>query len=54
MAPSKHPVTAGWIAGSMEIMVTFPLEYVKTQLQVRTVVAQRVDLHMLSTACSAA
>ena len=31
----QHPVTAGWIAGTMEIMVTFPLEYTKTQLQLQ-------------------
>lgn len=31
----KHPVLAGWVAGSMEICVTFPFEYVKTQLQLQ-------------------
>jgi solute carrier family 25 citrate transporter 1 len=31
----KHPVLAGWIAGSLEISVTFPFEYVKTQLQLQ-------------------
>merc|ERR1719491_800867 len=31
----RHPVLAGWIAGSLEIVVTYPLEYVKTQLQLQ-------------------
>ena len=31
----KHPVIAGGIAGMMEISVTFPFEYVKTQLQLQ-------------------
>lgn len=31
----KHPVTAGAIAGCLEISVTFPFEYVKTQLQLQ-------------------
>lgn len=29
---TRHPVLAGGVAGSMEIMVTFPMEYVKTQV----------------------
>ena len=31
----RHPVIAGWIAGSLEIVVTYPLEFVKTQLQLQ-------------------
>ena len=31
----RHPVLAGWIAGSLEIVVTYPVEYVKTQLQLQ-------------------
>lgn len=31
----KHPVAAGWIAGTLEIGFTFPFEYVKTQLQLQ-------------------
>ena len=31
----RHPVLAGWIAGSLEIVVTYPLEFVKTQLQLQ-------------------
>jgi len=31
----EHPVLAGGLAGSMEILVTYPLEYVKTQLQLQ-------------------
>lgn len=31
----KHPVAAGALAGMMEIGVTFPFEYVKTQLQLQ-------------------
>ena len=31
----KHPIAAGWLAGSLEICVTFPFEYVKTQLQLQ-------------------
>ena len=31
----KHPVTAGAVAGCLEISVTFPFEYVKTQLQLQ-------------------
>jgi len=31
----KHPALAGWIAGTMEISVTYPIEYVKTQLQLQ-------------------
>ena len=30
--PTKHPVLAGGIAGSIEICITFPIEYVKTQV----------------------
>ena len=38
----RHPVLAGWIAGSLEIVVTYPLEFVKTQLQLQvTSPAQR-------------
>ena len=38
----RHPVLAGWIAGSLEIVVTYPLEFVKTQLQLHvTSPAQR-------------
>ena len=33
--PTRHPVAAGWVAGTLEIGVTFPFEYVKTQLQLR-------------------
>jgi solute carrier family 25 citrate transporter 1 len=32
---TNHPATAGWITGSLEIVVTYPLEYVKTQLQLQ-------------------
>jgi solute carrier family 25 citrate transporter 1 len=35
MSPSKHPVTAGWLAGTFEIVFTYPLEFVKTQLQLQ-------------------
>jgi len=35
MAPSRHPITAGWLAGTFEIVFTYPLEYVKTQLQLQ-------------------
>lgn len=35
MAPNQHPVLAGWLAGSFEIVLTYPLEYVKTQLQLQ-------------------
>ena len=31
----RFPVLAGWIAGSLEIVVTYPLEFVKTQLQLQ-------------------
>ena len=31
----KHPATAGWIAGTLEIGVTYPIEFVKTQLQLQ-------------------
>ena len=34
-ATTKHPMAAGWLAGSLEITVTYPLEYVKTQLQLQ-------------------
>lgn len=33
--PTEHPIVAGWIAGTLEISVTFPFEYVKTQLQLQ-------------------
>ena len=32
---TKRPATAGWITGSLEILVTYPLEFVKTQLQLQ-------------------
>lgn len=35
MSPSKHPITAGWLAGTFEIVFTYPLEFVKTQLQLQ-------------------
>jgi len=31
----EHPVLAGWLAGTLEIGVTYPIEYVKTQLQLQ-------------------
>ena len=31
--PTNHPVLAGGIAGSIEICITFPIEYVKTQVR---------------------
>jgi len=31
----KHPALAGWIAGTLEISVTYPIEYVKTHLQLQ-------------------
>lgn len=31
----QHPVLAGAVAGTMEICITFPIEYVKTQLQLQ-------------------
>ena len=45
----RHPVLAGWIAGSLEIVVTYPLEFVKTQLQLQVTssVAVRDLLHHL-------
>eukprot|EP00967_Tisochrysis_lutea_P092057 scaffold132507_cov30-Tisochrysis_lutea.AAC.3 len=33
--PQRHPVTAGWLAGTFEIVFTYPLEYIKTQLQLQ-------------------
>ena len=32
---ARYPVLAGWIAGSLEIVATYPIEYVKTQLQLQ-------------------
>lgn len=32
---SRYPVLAGALAGSLEIFVTYPIEYVKTQLQLQ-------------------
>ena len=32
---NRHPVVAGTLVGSMEISVTYPIEYVKTQLQLQ-------------------
>lgn len=34
----KHPFLSGGIAGGLEILATFPLEYVKVQLQLREAV----------------
>ena len=31
----EYPILAGWIAGTLEISVTFPFEYVKTQFQLQ-------------------
>ena len=31
----RYPVLAGTVAGSLEIFVTYPIEYVKTQLQLQ-------------------
>ena len=36
----KHPVTAGAVAGCLEISVTFPFEYIKTQLQLQQEASQ--------------
>ena len=44
----RFPVLAGWIAGSLEIVVTYPLEFVKTQLQLQ-VTSARAGLLALST-----
>ena len=32
---NRHPVVAGTLVGSLEISVTYPIEYVKTQLQLQ-------------------
>ena len=37
----RFPVLAGWIAGSLEIVVTYPLEFVKTQLQLQVTSSAR-------------
>ena len=36
---ARYPVLAGWIAGSLEIVATYPIEYVKTQLQLQARIA---------------
>ena len=36
---ARYPVVAGWIAGSLEIVATYPIEYVKTQLQLQARIA---------------
>ena len=33
--PSNHPILAGGLSGCIEICMTFPIEYTKTQLQLR-------------------
>ena len=35
MPATQHPVAAGMVAGSLEICVTYPMEYVKTALQLQ-------------------
>ena len=37
----RFPVLAGWIAGSLEIVVTYPLGFVKTQLQLQVASSAR-------------
>ena len=49
MAPNRHPITAGWLAGTFEIVFTYPLEYVKTQLQLQQRASVRCALpHLLA------
>ena len=45
----RFPVLAGWIAGSLEIVVTYPLEFVKTQLQLQVTSSARPGLRPLTT-----
>ena len=45
----RFPVLAGWIAGSLEIVVTYPLEFVKTQLQLQVTSSTRAGLRALRT-----
>ena len=40
---ARYPVLAGWIAGSLEIVATYPIEYVKTQLQLQATPHQFLD-----------
>ena len=40
---------AGWIAGSLEIVVTYPLEFVKTQLQLQVTSSARAGPRALTT-----
>ena len=35
MGRTEHPMTSGWLAGTIEITVTYPLEFIKTQLQLQ-------------------
>ena len=35
MRRTEHPMTSGWLAGTIEITVTYPLEFIKTQLQLQ-------------------
>ena len=45
----RFPVLAGWIAGSLEIVVTYPLEFVKTQLQLQVTSSARAGPRALTT-----
>jgi len=45
----RFPVLAGWIAGSLEIVVTYPLEFVKTQLQLQVTSSARAGPRVLTT-----
>lgn len=40
MGRTEHPMTSGWLAGTIEITITYPLEFVKTQLQLQQQVRQ--------------
>ena len=44
----RFPVLAGWIAGSLEIVVTYPLEFVKTQLQLQVTSSARAGPRALT------